>query len=513
MRRPVRLLLCASVLAGGFAQEGPRNFQLFLPDFFEAPVDGGRSLIEVPDAPIRTLQILVLDAEKRNISANGIRVRVNGKGAGNILDTKGVDRGLLLTMDPSLLNRRPDEIFDPLENSIEVQATDHRGRVYYQNWIVRCGANHNPYFAYTGAVSPDDPRGVPPDLVLEAPASPPAIGDNQASIRVLLKGRCSSTNPITTVRLNGQQIMSVTETSAPFEYTAEVKRGIKELVLEAIDEKHHRRIVIIPVLTRQKNVVKTHVSGGRYALIVGISQYGVAKDAPPPVPYAAVQARQLALELTEKAGFYKENVRLLVDEQATLPQIRSGLHDFAAKAQGDDLLLIYVAGHALHDPRSGRSDKLYLAPFGTQLSQIESTGLSFEDFEMVLNRSVRANNSFLVFDTGYEVSGDWKFPGRTLVNNYLLNLFSEQQGRSVLVAGSGGEISLAHAGEQSSSFTYWLRRAIAGDADLNGDGVVTAREIFDYISQNVKAETKGSQTPRYRIPQKNADSAAFEIAR
>jgi hypothetical protein len=69
-----------------------------------------------------------------------------------------------------------------------------------------------------------------------------------------------------------------------------------------------------------------------------------------------------------------------------------------------------------HPPISQWNQKMYLAPFGTQMKAMDSTAISFLDLEMWLDQSVRCNHTFIVFDVGHEVEGDWKFPGPSLVN-------------------------------------------------------------------------------------------------
>ena len=67
------------------------------------------------------------------------------------------------------------------------------------------------------------------------------------------------------------------------------------------------------------------------------------------------------MHLEKKAGFKHENIRLLTDEKASMEDVRVGFSDFAAKATSKDLLVVYVATHGFHDPRPGRSDRMYLA--------------------------------------------------------------------------------------------------------------------------------------------------------
>ena len=173
---PLCLFFC-----GAFAQEATLRIQLLLPEFFETPFAGDRSLIEVPERPISQMKIRLLQSAERKLTTGAINVWVNGKAISNIFDSRNVAGGTELSMDASIMGMRTDELFDPRENALEVMATDNRGRKYYQSWILRTTGSQNPYFAYQGAISRDDPKGVPPDLLpLTAPLAPPVLKPGQA---------------------------------------------------------------------------------------------------------------------------------------------------------------------------------------------------------------------------------------------------------------------------------------------------------------------------------------------
>jgi hypothetical protein len=89
MRRAI-LAACATVafVRGLSAQEGPNIFELSLPDFFEASFSASKTLIELPDRRIQRLNILVKDAQKRNINPGRYRIFVNGKGLGNVFEER-----------------------------------------------------------------------------------------------------------------------------------------------------------------------------------------------------------------------------------------------------------------------------------------------------------------------------------------------------------------------------------------------------------------------------------------
>jgi|GEM_PF-2961021 len=490
------------------AQEAPKYFELVLPDISESPIGGGKTLIEIPDRPIERLGIIALNAQQRNIVPGSYRVFVNGKGIGNVLDEKNIDIGTLLSMEPSNLRMRPDELFDPRENTIEITAADRRGRKYYQNWVIRSGGSSNPYFTYSTTISPADPRGVPPDLALEQPSAPVVLEPGQAKVAVAVKGRLAAAAPGATLTLNGGPLVPATaQPAVAFAQQVTVDRLAKELLFEATDRRGNKRRVSVPVIVKEKAPPKFRFAGQKYALLIGIAEYGTAKDAPPPLPGVMADVGELARLLETKAGFKKENIRLLANERATLGQIRVAYSDFVAKAQGTDMLVVYVAARGVHDPRSGKNSDLYLAVHGTSLNQLESTALSFSDIEMTMNRYVRCNQSFLIFDVGHELTGDWRFPGRNVVNNHLLNLFEDQKGRSVIVSGSADEVSLGSAeGQAAGVFARALGQGLAGAADRNADGLVTGSELFRFVSDSVSRDSKGAQNPRFRLSKSNQDA-------
>jgi uncharacterized caspase-like protein len=46
-------------------------------------------------------------------------------------------------------------------------------------------------------------------------------------------------------------------------------------------------------------------------------------------------------------------------------------------------------------------------------------------------------------------------------------------------------------------FTYYLLRGLGGEADSDGDGVVTFMEIVDFVRDRVAGDTDGRQNPQH----------------
>lgn len=267
------------------------------------------------------------------------------------------------------------------------------------------------------------------------------------------------------------------------------------------DGKGNRRAAAVIPVIRPATGPKPKFAGNRYAVVVGVSDFGKSKESPKALPSAAADAGEVARVL-EANGFPKANIRLIRDEQATAEQIRIAFSDFAAKAGPNDFVAIYVATYGLHDPFT--PDHLYLAAHGTQLKQVDVSSVSIEELATRLMKSVRCNNTLMVFDVGHKLpQGDIRFPDKNLVNSHLIRLFADEDGRAVLVSGSADESSVTHqsaGGTTRSIFSEAVASAFEGNAaDLNRDRVLTSEELIRYVTEKVKQQTSGAQNPRFSL--------------
>ena len=47
----------------------------------------------------------------------------------------------------------------------------------------------------------------------------------------------------------------------------------------------------------------------------------------------------------------------------------------------------------------------------------------------------------------------------------------------------------------AGAFTYYMLKGLDGQGDLNGDGIVTIKELHQFVSPLVKKRTRSRQTP------------------
>lgn len=496
------------------AQSGSTYFELKMPDLNRVIGSGNAMVADIPPNHLSRLVIQVLGSADKNLGYADVHVRINGKGVSNIFNSGANDRGKFLSMDPLTLSARHDAIFDPSENTIEVYGTDRRNRTYYQNWILRSGAeNLNPSFTYVSQMAPGDEEGLPPDLNVEQPSrSVAAPAGSNAQFKVRVKGTAAAPSGIQSVTANGKPVRCVAAgTSSGFDEPILLSHLDNVLVLEVIDKKGNRRSIGIPV-SHPGDPARTMRFKGEhaFALLIGVSRFSSMANPLPPITAAAADARLLAQSLKQR-GFLDSNMRILTDKQATQEQVQTALKDFAARAKPDDLLVIFISTHGLHDPTA--PDHIYLAAEDTQARALSSTAIEISDLQLTLARSLRSRHTLLFFDLEHPLGTDWSFGGKPLIHSHVLNLLSETAGSAVLVASAPGQDSQekSDGSEARGVFAAALASAFAGGADTNHDAVLTPRELCEFVSENVRSATGTKQTPEFRFGSLEADTPIMAL--
>ncbi len=234
----------------------------------------------------------------------------------------------------------------------------------------------------------------------------------------------------------------------------------------------------------------------------------------------------------EHGNFPKENVKLLLDEQATLTEIKSAMGTFLARKAGeDDVVCIYFAGHGSPEIDStGKADdrlEKFIVPYDAKKDDLFSYGLSMETIRNIYER-IESKRVIFFIDSCYsgEAGGrtfsrsDIKarnivgqliftriiecryaiFSGEIGMIDYIAisEKFIEQlsgEGRIIITASKPDELSLETDEFKHGIFTHYLAEGLKGEADINKDGVVTIDELYRYVYDKVsqKARLLGAQ--------------------
>jgi len=285
------------------------------------------------------------------------------------------------------------------------------------------------------------------------------------------------------------------------------------------------KLAVIPPVSNGAMIAKIPApasNGLRWAVVVGISKYQDSRI--PALRYAESDAKSFHrwLVSAEGGGYAPANVKLLTGVDATTVNIRDALFAWLQHAVAEDQVTIYFAGHGSSDSPDS-TDNLFLLPYDTDYSHISSTAFPMWDVETALKRYIKARRVVVIADAchsagvgeGYDIA---RRAGRGMkvnpIENGLDRLASLEEGTCVISASSGSQTS--QEGEQWGGghgvFTYYLLKGLRGEADFSSSGRITLGKLTQYVSEQVRRETRSAQTPivsgRYdpswAIGQKNA---------
>ncbi|MCI0432602.1 MAG: caspase family protein [Gemmatimonadetes bacterium] len=243
-----------------------------------------------------------------------------------------------------------------------------------------------------------------------------------------------------------------------------------------------------------------------HAVIIGIDTYQDHRIRR--LDYACADARAMYRVLTapDTGRFQPDRVTLLLNDEASERAIRTALAtNLPKRASKQDTVCVYFAGHGapVINPKTNAADGLekYILPYDADPDNLRATAISMDAVPGFFDL-IDANQILFFLDCCYSgIAG-----GRTIehpdfgMRSAQSSEFLEQiagQGRVVVTACSASEVSLEPHALGHGLFTYYLVKGLAGEADVDGDGV-TIDELYSYVYNNVQRESRklgGSMSP------------------
>ncbi len=251
----------------------------------------------------------------------------------------------------------------------------------------------------------------------------------------------------------------------------------------------------------RKDVATVQLPAEKYAVIVGISKYANRSSQLPDLQFASRDANTFRdfLLSPEGGSFKSENIRYLINEEASAANIRTALFTFLTRPQKDDLVVVYFAGHGAPDPNDPR--QLYLLAHDTDPANMGGTAVMMANFQDLFARILKPRKVVTFTDACHSQGiGGGVFGAsakqNNLINQYLARFAGEAE-RAIITASDISESSYESDqwGGGHGVFTYFLLEGLKGKADLNRDGTVVAGELFQYVQQQVRLATGGNQNP------------------
>lgn len=160
---------------------------------------------------------------------------------------------------------------------------------------------------------------------------------------------------------------------------------------------------------------------------------------------------------------------LLVDENATKSAILQQIRDRFANASEDDIIIFFFSGHGYQGGFLAYDNKV-----------------SYGDIRKAMSGS-RSKNKMIFADACY--SGNMR-QGKKKVKNE-----NKDSNVMLFLSSRDDETSLERKDMEYGLFTTCLKDGLSGKADADRDRTITALEIFNYVSKNVKKLSQDAQHP------------------
>ena len=220
----------------------------------------------------------------------------------------------------------------------------------------------------------------------------------------------------------------------------------------------------------------------KVALLIGVSEYEPGLN-PLPAAVKDIKAIQEVLLDPKIGGFTGSDITSLKNPDRQV--MEEAIYNLFASRNKDDLLLLFFSGHGIKDD----AGKLYLATRSTRKTLrgelISPTAVEARFVHDCMSRS-RSKRQVVVLDScfsgafaeGLSAKDDGTVDVRTQLGG---------EGRAVLTSSSSTQYSFEQEGEELSLYTRFLVEGIkTGEADLDGDEVISIDELHEYASRKVR---------------------------
>lgn len=225
---------------------------------------------------------------------------------------------------------------------------------------------------------------------------------------------------------------------------------------------------------------------GRYALLIGISNYTKGLD---PLPSAVkdVDALRQVLLNPEIGSFADGDVVVLKD--AEKGAIETAIYDLFANRKPDDLLLFYFSGHGVTDDRRD----FYFSGTSTSKEALPPTAVSSVYVQSEMDRS-RSQRQVAILDCCHSGA----FPkGMKAKDIGTVDIKLGGEGRAILTAADSSQYAFEQEGFELSLYTHFLVEGLkTGAADRDEDGDVSVDELHVYVEGKVKS-VNNSMSPKF----------------
>jgi len=230
-----------------------------------------------------------------------------------------------------------------------------------------------------------------------------------------------------------------------------------------------------------------------WAVIIGIDDYHNHSN----LQYAVEDAKAVKEILLSKFNYSKENVKLLLNEDATKTNIQNTIEDISLNAGENDRILIFFSGHGVTMSLPEGGEMGYLLPINGNQEKLYTSAIPMNDLKDLSYMSNAKHMLFLIDACygGLAAAGTKSLDAKK-TSNYIEKI-TNKKSRQIITAGGKTEEVIEKAEWGHSAYTKNLLSALEdGQADANEDGYITANELGNYLSEKVSIDSENQQTPQ-----------------
>nr|VFJ76843.1 MAG: Formylglycine-generating enzyme, required for sulfatase activity, contains SUMF1/FGE domain [Candidatus Kentron sp. FW] len=221
----------------------------------------------------------------------------------------------------------------------------------------------------------------------------------------------------------------------------------------------------------------------KIALLIGVSEYPSQALTPLPAAVRDIAALGEVLCHPDMGGFSRSHVTLLPNPGRF--QMEEAIETLFSGRHRDDLVLLFFSGHGIKDD----TGRLYLASRDTrettQGELVRASAIAAGTVHDYMEDS-RSRRQIVILDS----CSSGAFPeGLSLKDDGRIDIQAQLggEGRAILASSSSTQYSFEQKDKELSLYTRFLVRGIqTGEADRDGDGIITIGELHDYARQKVQ---------------------------
>jgi hypothetical protein len=303
-------------------------------------------------------------------------------------------------------------------------------------------------------------------------------------------------NQMIDIKKNGRfQIKRFSPDSEKLEVKAVDQWGNEIVKLVDIEIKVKKTELVKKLDPLNPSKIRNANQGDVVALVIGIETYAEA----PKAVYANRDAKFFAEYARYAFGASRDNIKLLIDKDATLPKMYGALEKWLpAKIKNDQTdVIVFFAGHGL---ASNDGKDLYLLTQDSDTDLLSRTALSrTELFKLINQHNPKSVKMF--FDTCY--SGQSREEKTLLASARPIRIGVKDSGGvpsnfTIFSASQLDQISSGLKEAKHGIFSYYLMKGLEGAADQNKDRQITNGELLAYMKKEVNS--KAIELGRSQVP-------------